>query len=152
MRWDGSHAARCLRVTLLAGVVAGLMGVGGGLVLGPLMLELAILPEVSAATTSTMVLLTSSSAAAVFLLGGIAPYDYALALGAIAMCGGYAGREGVARLVRKYRASALLILLLGALIGASMLATTAAGLLDLRRKLEGGRLVASLRLRPPCNA
>lgn len=34
-----------------AGVIAGLLGLGGGLVLGPLMLELGVDPAVSAATT-----------------------------------------------------------------------------------------------------
>ena len=109
VRWDGPRAARCLRGALGAGVVAGSMGVGGGLVLGPLMLELSMLPEVSAATTSTMVLLTSSSAASVFLLGGVAPADYALALGAITMLGGVAGRSGVAFLVRRYASARTLL-------------------------------------------
>ena len=46
--WDGARAARCLVQALLAGVVAGLVGVGGGMVLGPMMLELGVLPQVRA--------------------------------------------------------------------------------------------------------
>ena len=64
MRWDGEVAARCMALAFAAGIVAGLVGVGGGMVLGPMMLELGVLPQVSSATTGTMVLLTSSSAAA----------------------------------------------------------------------------------------
>ena len=49
VRWDGVRAARCLLQALLAGVMAGLVGVGGGMVLGPMMLELGVLPQVCAA-------------------------------------------------------------------------------------------------------
>ena len=46
VRWDGQIAAHCLMLALLAGVVAGVVGVGGGMVLGPMMLELSVLPQV----------------------------------------------------------------------------------------------------------
>ena len=66
------------------------------------------------------------------------------------MCGGFTGKLVIASLVRRYRASAMIILLLGGLIALSMLATTAAGLLDLRAKWEGGKLSTALQMRVPC--
>ena len=151
VHWDGPRAARCLVQALLAGVMAGLVGVGGGMVLGPMMLELGVLPQVSSATTGTMVLLTSSSAAAVFLLSNLIPLDYALALGLVACAGGLCGKLGLGYLVKKYKLSALIILLLGSLIAVSMLATAFAGLLDLHSQWASGRLRASLTLRAPCS-
>ena len=152
VEWDGLKAAHSLVLALVAGLVAGLVGVGGGMVLGPMMLELGVLPQVSAATTGTMVLLTSSSAAAVFLLAGIVPIDYALALGFVALTGGCFGKLCIGALVRRYKAAALIILLLGGLIGVSMLATTAAGLLDLHAKWLAGRLSTVIELHMPCAA
>jgi uncharacterized membrane protein YfcA len=151
VHWDGSRAARALGLAFAAGVLAGLVGVGGGMVLGPMMLELGVLPQVSSATTGTMILLTSSSAAAVFLLGGLVPLDYALALALVAFAGGFAGKVGVAIVVRRFRASALIILILGGLIATSMLATTAAGVLDLKAKFHAGTLRSSLALHTPCS-
>jgi len=153
VRWSSTRAASCLIQAFLAGIVAGLVGVGGGMVLGPMMLELSILPQVSTATTGTMVLLTSSSAAAVFLQAGVAPADYSIAFGLVATLGAYTGKVGITALVRRYRASALIILLLGSLIGISMLATTAAGLLNVRDQLASGRGLSSLvALRSICSA
>lgn len=40
-----------LRAGISAGVIAGMLGLGGGLVLAPLMLELGVDPAVSAAST-----------------------------------------------------------------------------------------------------
>lgn len=107
-----------MRWTLCAGVVAGLVGVGGGMLLGPLMLQMGVLPQVSSATTSTMILLTSSSAAAVFLAAGHAPIDYALAFCAVTAVGAYTGKRFVALIVRQLRCASLIVLVLGGLIAA----------------------------------
>ena len=56
--------------TFVAGLIAGLIGIGGGMVLGPLMLQMGILPQVVTSTAATMVALTSSSAAVLFLTSG----------------------------------------------------------------------------------
>ena len=66
------------------------------------------------------------------------------------MAGGVAGKVVISALVRRYRAAALIILLLGGLIAASMLATSAAGVLDLHAKWAAGSLHTALALRMPC--
>ena len=67
------HPAMCF----LAGIAAGLLGIGGGLVLGPLFLEMGMLPEVSSATSSFMVLFTASTTSLQFLILGQLQLDYA---------------------------------------------------------------------------
>jgi uncharacterized membrane protein YfcA len=51
-----------LVMALGAGLGAGMLGIGGGLILGPFMLTLGINPHVSAATSSFMIVFTSSIA------------------------------------------------------------------------------------------
>lgn len=142
--WQPHVAAAALTRTLLAGVIAGLMGVGGGIVLGPMMLQLGMLPEVSSATTGTMVLLTSSCAAAGFVLSGVAPLDYSVSLGSVTMLGGYLGKRGFSHLVRKHGCASLIVLLLGGMIGVSMLAVAATVILDLWRKLRAGAALGDI--------
>ncbi|CAL8461561.1 g1092 [Coccomyxa elongata] len=62
---------RMSAVTLVCGFVAGLFGIGGGIVLGPLLLSMGFTPRVAAATANLMVFLSSSSAAAVYGLSGL---------------------------------------------------------------------------------
>jgi uncharacterized membrane protein YfcA len=57
--WTPDTTLYCPLYCSLAGVVAGMFGVGGGIVKGPLMLHLGVLPEVAAATSATMILFTS---------------------------------------------------------------------------------------------
>ena len=75
-----------------------------------------MLPQVSTATTATMVLLTSSSAAFVFVLSGVSPLDYSLFFGALTFVGGYGGKRLLTHLVRRYRCTALIVLILGGMI------------------------------------
>ena len=148
--WDRQRAAQCMRWTLCAGIVAGLVGVGGGMLLGPLMLQMGVLPQVSAATTGTMILLTSSSAAALLLTAGHSPLDYSLAFGLVTTVGAYLGKRVVSLLVRRFQCASLIVLVLGGLITASVAAIGTAGALDLLEKLEAGELLSSLVLRFPC--
>lgn len=52
----------------ISGILSGLLGIGGGLILGPLLLELGMHPVVSTATTNFLVLFTSSSTSIQFIL------------------------------------------------------------------------------------
>lgn len=52
----------------VSGVMAGLLGIGGGLILGPLLLQLGLHPIVSTATSNFLVLFTSSSTSIQFIL------------------------------------------------------------------------------------
>lgn len=69
--WDAENLRFYSSFTFIAGIVAGLIGIGGGMVLGPLMLIMGIHPVVSSATTATMIVLTSSSVAILFITSGI---------------------------------------------------------------------------------
>ena len=46
----------------LAGLCAGMFGIGGGIIKGPLMLEMGMLPQVASATSAFMILFTSAAA------------------------------------------------------------------------------------------
>ena len=94
--------------------------------------------------------MTSPSAASVFVANGLVPLDYCLAYGLVTCVGAYAGKRGIGHLVRKHQCAALIVLLLGGLIAASMLAISATGALALRQQLGAGQLGPALRLRSPC--
>eukprot|EP00003_Mantamonas_plastica_P024629 TRINITY_DN4626_c0_g1_i1.p2 TRINITY_DN4626_c0_g1~~TRINITY_DN4626_c0_g1_i1.p2 ORF type:complete len:192 (-),score=56.87 TRINITY_DN4626_c0_g1_i1:294-869(-) len=53
---------------MLAGIMAGLLGIGGGMLLNPLMLELHVVPEVTAATSAFMVFWTSLSSTVQYVI------------------------------------------------------------------------------------
>ncbi len=58
--------------------MAGMFGIGGGIVKGPLMLALGVEPNVASATAATMIFFTASTACVSFTLFGYYALDYAL--------------------------------------------------------------------------
>merc|ERR1712039_796441 len=76
IRWDAKTTIKYPLVCTFAGVFAGLFGVGGGIVKGPLMVEMGVNPLVVAATASTMILFTTSAACASFQVFGLLEPSY----------------------------------------------------------------------------
>ncbi|KAF4677254.1 hypothetical protein FOL47_002493 [Perkinsus chesapeaki] len=115
--------------TFLAGVMAGLLGIGGGMVLGPLMLHLGILPQVSTATTATLIFFTSSSAALVFIMSGLVTWGYALVYFTAAFLGTLVGKTIIDRMVKRKNLTAILILLLATIIALAAVMVLIAGII-----------------------
>lgn len=68
IKWNTKLLIKFPIYSFISGVMAGLLGIGGGLILGPLLLELGLHPVVSTATSNFLVLFTSSSTSIQFIL------------------------------------------------------------------------------------
>ncbi len=55
IKWTVPTTVIIALVAVAAGMVSALVGIGGGMILGPVMLELGILPDIVAATSSFMI-------------------------------------------------------------------------------------------------
>lgn len=80
IRWDSWATIKYPALCTLAGLFAGLFGVGGGIVKGPLMLEMGVDPQVAAATAATMIFFTTSAACVSFFVFGLLEAEYGIVL------------------------------------------------------------------------
>jgi len=80
VKWDSKTTIVYPLVCTFAGLFAGMFGIGGGIVKGPLMLEMEVLPQVSAATAAFMILFTAASATMTYAAFDQVLWDYALIL------------------------------------------------------------------------
>jgi len=119
--WDNSKLRFYAFFTFVAGIVAGLIGIGGGMVLGPLMLYMGIHPRVSSATTGTMIVLTSSSVAVLFVTFGLVPWQYAVYFFCICFLGALIGKTKIDGYVKKTGKASILIFLLATIIALATL-------------------------------
>jgi len=118
----------------VAGLCAGLFGIGGGIVKGPLMLEMGVLPQVASATSATMILFTSFAATACYLLFGSLTMGYAVVLFPLGLLFTIAGQLLLNSIVKRYNRSSLIILCIATVIGLSTIAMgfeSSGGLIDL---------------------
>ena len=78
---------------VVAGVAAGLLGIGGGMVTGPLLLALGVNPAVAVATSGFMVLFTSSCTTIHFVVAGMLRADFAIWYGGVGMLATVVGQS-----------------------------------------------------------
>mmetsp|Transcript_25868 Transcript_25868/g.41612 ORF Transcript_25868/g.41612 Transcript_25868/m.41612 type:complete len:895 (-) Transcript_25868:272-2956(-) len=122
--WNMSYLRRMCFITFGTGIAAGVLGVGGGMFLSPVLFELGMLPMVVAAISTSCILLSSSVLTVLIIVQGTVGLStvFLYFLGTVA--GAFLGKFFVKQIVAKYRSSAIIPLILGGVIIASMFVAT----------------------------
>ena len=109
---------RIFGLALVTGVVAGLVGIGDGMVMGPLLLSVGLHPASAAASATVMVLLSASSASLQLVCMGVVPVYYALVFGTVCLVAAAVGVGAARRLLKATGRPSILALILAAVVTA----------------------------------
>jgi len=105
--------------TITAGFAAGALGIAAGTILGPILLEMGLVPLVGTSSSGFMVIFTASSTTFQFLVMGQLQIDYAMFFCLIGFVGGAIGNTGVGFLVKKYKKTWFIVALLSGVLALS---------------------------------
>ncbi len=110
-------------VSFSAGIAAGMIGVGGGTIMAPMLLDLGLLPGTTAATVAYMILFTSSCTTSQFLVHGMLQYDYAGWYAGIGFIATIVGQIVTLKIVNAYGRPSILVFTIAAVtaLGSAML-------------------------------
>jgi len=88
------HAYSLAKMSMFAGCIAAMCGIGGGMIMGPILVELRpkVPPAVSAATTATTLVVLSTSTLLIYICRGMAPPDYSICLSIFTFFGAGVGK------------------------------------------------------------
>ncbi|XP_022754558.1 sulfite exporter TauE/SafE family protein 3-like [Durio zibethinus] len=120
----------------LAGIVGGLLGLGGGFIMGPLFLELGIPPQVSSATATFAMTFSSSMSVVEYYLLKRFPVPYALYFTAVAAIAALIGQYIVRRLIIVFGRASLIIFILAFTIFVSAISLGGVGIANMIVKIE----------------
>lgn len=133
----------------VAGLCAGLFGIGGGIIKGPLMLEMGLLPQVASATSAFMIFFTAASATLQYaLLNDLRP-NYGATLYVAGLIGTGIGQLVVGAALRRYGRPSLIVLIIAGIIGGSTLVMSVTGVWTFVNELKEGK---SQGFRPLCES
>ncbi|GFZ08439.1 sulfite exporter TauE/SafE family protein [Actinidia rufa] len=121
---------------VLAGIVGGLLGLGGGFILGPLFLELGVPPQVSSATATFAMTFSSSMSVVEYYLLKRFPVPYALYFVAVATVAAFIGQHVVRRLIIILGRASLIIFILAFTIFVSAISLGGVGITNMISKIE----------------
>ncbi|CAJ2674675.1 unnamed protein product [Trifolium pratense] len=125
-----------LSCSLLAGILGGLLGVGGGFVMGPLFIELGIAPQVASATATLGMVFTASISVAQYFLLNRFPVPYALYLTLVATIAAYIGQKIIDKLVNIFQRASLIIFVLSFTVLVSVIALGGVGISHMIEKIQ----------------
>ncbi|ONI15904.1 hypothetical protein PRUPE_3G068300 [Prunus persica] len=121
---------------IIAGIVGGLLGLGGGFILGPVFLELGIPPQVSSATATFAMTFSASMSVIEYYLLRRFPVPYALYLAAVATLSAIVGQHVVRKVVMILGRASIIIFILAFTIFVSAISLGGVGIADMVEKIE----------------
>ena len=102
-----------------AGTAAGVLGIGGGMILNPIMLQLGFIPEVAAGISGFSVLFTSSATTTQFIIQGSITLRDSVFFLVVSAIGSLLGGIIITYLVKKYKRPSILVWIIFVLIAIS---------------------------------
>lgn len=134
-------------MALLAGVLGGVFGIGGGMLISPLLIQVGINPEVTAATCSFMVLFSSTMSAVQYLLLGMKHVDVALIFAVVCWIASIIGLVVVQRAIERHGRASLIVFSVGIVMALSTVLMTSFGAVDIWRDYTSGNYMG---FKQPC--
>jgi uncharacterized membrane protein YfcA len=117
---------------ILAGLVAGLFGIGGGIIKGPLMLALGVHPAVASATSACMILFTSSTATVTYMAHGLLVPDYAVFCLLFGFLSTIVGQTMMSVLLQRYKRNSYIAYSIGMVVAVSAVAMAIESVVSIR--------------------
>ena len=112
INWTRDTIIKLNAIGFIAGFIAGTIGIGGGVVLGPILLDLGIHPIVGTVTTNFLVLITSSSTTFQFILFEMLNFQYGFLCIIFSALGSYCGTYLVNNYVKNTGKQSFIVLIL----------------------------------------
>ena len=89
IRWNKKYSIAIAITGLLTGVLVGLLGLGGGYIIGPILLHMGVRPEVSTVSSSFLICISSFIALVQFFIMNFINYKYAILYFCCAIVGAF---------------------------------------------------------------
>ncbi|KAI2492714.1 sulfite exporter TauE/SafE [Fragilaria crotonensis] len=133
IQWSASATLVFPILCCFAGFFAGMFGIGGGIVKGPLMLAMGVHPAVVSATSATMILFTSSTSTTSYIVFGLLRMDYGIVCLCVGFLATYAGQICLAAVMKRFKRNSLIAFSIGFVVLASAVLMTVQSVLTLKK-------------------
>mmetsp|Transcript_10532 Transcript_10532/g.16332 ORF Transcript_10532/g.16332 Transcript_10532/m.16332 type:complete len:578 (+) Transcript_10532:40-1773(+) len=131
IKWDSRATVVYPLICTAAGFFAGMFGVGGGIVKGPLMLAMGVHPKVSSASSACMILFTSFTATTSFVVFGLLDMDYAVICMSLGFVATLVGQIGLFYLMEKFQRNSYIAFSIGGIVLLSAILMTIQSLISM---------------------
>ncbi|WJX35760.1 hypothetical protein P8452_23710 [Trifolium repens] len=122
-------------IALLAGVLGGLLGLGGGFMLAPLFLEMEVPPQVSSATTTFIMTFSASMCVVEYYMLKRFPVPYALYFLLVSFIAALVGQHFLRKILKLFGRASIIIFILASIIFISAILLGGVGISNMVHKI-----------------
>ncbi|KAJ8600866.1 hypothetical protein CTAYLR_008216 [Chrysophaeum taylorii] len=144
--WDSKFMAKFPVYALCAGCAAGLLGIGGGMILGPIFMEVNMEPRCATSASAFSILWTAGSSTILWVFGDNLGWQLMCWMLGFGFVSGQIGQHAVDSLLRKTGRPSFVIFLLGSIIGTACIAMVASGVATITIEAQKGKPIFYLNL------
>jgi uncharacterized membrane protein YfcA len=138
IRWNYKKCIIVSTASLFAGIVVGLLGMGGGNLIGPILLSLGVRPEIATISSSFTIFISSGTAAAQYFILGKIDLQYSGWFFMLSITGSLIGILGLRKIAIKKQRVSLLIFCLFFILFASLIIIPTIGILTAIKQSNEG--------------
>jgi hypothetical protein len=139
IKWSKDIIIKYPLYALSAGILSGLLGIGGGLILGPLLLDLGVHPVVTTATSNFMVVFISSSTTLQYILSGMMNFNYGLVCTLLSTFGSFVGTIVIQKYLERTKKHSILVFILAGVLAISTLSIPLHTLTQMSKQMGKGQ-------------
>ena len=139
IKWTTKNVTFVPTLFFVAGLIAGLLGIGGGMIAGPLFLELGMLIPTSTATSAFTILFTASSTTVQYLIMGSVSWDYFLWYFAFGLGSGFVGQLLIMFIMKRFKRPSIVVFIIAVSIALAALLTFSVGINNFVNDLKKGK-------------
>jgi uncharacterized membrane protein YfcA len=132
-------------LAVVAGFLGGFLGIGGGIIMGPLLLELGMSAEANQATTAMFVFLSSSLATIQFIVLGKTMPQFVFWFTTWVVLSTFIGQTLIDYALRRYQRTSLIVLSIAGIIAGSLVMMSFIGVAEVYNDIQRG---ADMGLKP----
>jgi uncharacterized membrane protein YfcA len=138
LRFDNKTIIKLSVLGVCGGISGGCLGIGGGMIFNPILMDLGMLPQVASATGMYLVMFSSFSSILQFTIIGKVAFPYAAWLCLFSSLGTIAGMTLIGNLVKKSGKTSYILMCLLILIVISAVVLPTQGIISLIERMDAG--------------
>jgi len=144
--WDEAFMAKFPLYALGAGCAAGLLGIGGGMILGPIFMAVDMEPRCATSASAFSILWTAGSGTILWVFGGNLGWQLLVWMMCWGFVSGQIGQRMVDKILKKTGRPSYVIFLLGSIIATACLAMVTSGIATIAQEVDNNKPIFYLEL------
>jgi uncharacterized membrane protein YfcA len=134
LKFQGQTLTYLIVFALFGGIVSGALGLGGGSIFNPILINLGVPPKVSSATGMYMIIFSTFCSSTVYIIYAVLNLPFGLWIGCWSAVGALAGLSMLNKIIAKFERQSIIVIILAVVFVMEVILVPLFGGIDLKEE------------------